>query len=186
MNKKCNKCNVDKTVDDFHVDKSKHDGRRTICRTCVYLNNLSYRKRFPEKVKENDRKWGVANREYRNAIYRARYSSSTLERLKKNLRNRLVVAVKSNYQQTSAVKDLGCSIEDFKKHIEDQFEPGMTWDNWGRIDSNKRCWNIDHIKPISLASSEEELKKLVHYTNMRPLWADENIRKGDFYEEDVD
>jgi hypothetical protein len=183
MNKKCSKCDQDKIVDDFHVDKVKHDGRRTICKACVYLNNVSYRTRFPEKVRERDRKWGEANREYRNAKYRASYSSSTLKRLKKNLRNRLVVAVKSNYQHTSAVGDLGCSIEEFKKYIEEQFEEGMGWDNWGRIGSNKLCWNIDHIKPISLATSEEELKKLVHYTNMRPLWAVENIRKGDFYEE---
>lgn len=182
MNKRCNKCTQDKIVDDFHVDKNKHDGRRTICKECVYLNNVSYRKRFPEKVKERDHRWSVANREHINATYKARYSSSTLERLKKNLRNRLVVAVKSKYQTTSAVDDLGCSIVQFKEYIENQFEDGMTWENWGRIDSDKKCWNIDHIQPLSLASSEEELKKLVYYKNMRPLWAIDNIKKGNRYE----
>lgn len=182
MEKKCNKCTQVKVIDDFHADKNKRDGRRTICKNCVFLNNTSYRERFPEKVKERDRRWTVANREHVNATHKAHYSSSTLERLKKNLRNRLVVAVKSEYNKTSAVDDLGCSIAQFKEYIENQFEEGMTWENWGRIDSNKKCWNIDHIKPLSLASSEEELKKLVYYENMRPLWAIDNIKKGDHYE----
>ena len=47
----------------------------------------------------------------------------------------------------------------------------MSWDN--RIE-----WHLDHIIPISLATTEEEIIKLNHYTNFQPLWAEENIRKG--------
>jgi 5-methylcytosine-specific restriction endonuclease McrA len=40
-------------------------------------------------------------------------------------------------------------------------------------------WHVDHVIPLSSAKSkEEELEKLYHYTNLQPLWAIENIRKG--------
>ena len=54
------------------------------------------------------------------------------EKLKNNLRNRLNQAIKVDQKVGSAVKDLGCSVEEFKKHIESLWEPGMTWDNWTR------------------------------------------------------
>jgi hypothetical protein len=66
---------------------------------------------------------------------------------------------------------LGCTFEEFKEHIEKQFVDGMSWDNRSK-------WHIDHIYPISLAKSEEEVIKLNHYTNLQPLWAKDNIRKS--------
>jgi hypothetical protein len=47
----------------------------------------------------------------------------------------------------------------------------MTWDNYGK-------WHMDHIYPLSLAKTTEEIEKLCHYTNLQPLWAVDNIRKG--------
>ena len=52
-----------------------------------------------------------------------------------------------------------------------QFTEGMTWDNYGE-------WQIDHIVPLSSGETLEELIALNHYTNLQPLWADENNRKG--------
>lgn len=51
--------------------------------------------------------------------------------------------------------------------------------NW----SNQGIWHLDHIKPISLATTEEEVIALNHYTNFQPLWAEDNLRKGNKYEE---
>lgn len=79
----------------------------------------------------------------------------------------------------SAVKDLGCSIEDFKKHLESLWQPGMSWCNYGL-----RGWHIDHVIPISsfdLVIKQEQLKAC-HYTNLQPLWAKDNLSKGDRYE----
>ena len=70
-----------------------------------------------------------------------------------------------------SIKYLGCTISDFKKHIEAKFKEGMTWKNHGK-------WHIDHIIPIRYKNpSLEEVAKRLHYTNTQPLWASENIAK---------
>ena len=54
-----------------------------------------------------------------------------------------------------------------------QFESGMTWDN-----SGKGGWVVGHVIPLSSARDEHEVIRLCHYTNLQPLWWDENLRKG--------
>jgi hypothetical protein len=66
---------------------------------------------------------------------------------------------------------LGCSWEQLRDHIENQFVSGMTWED-------KHLWHIDHIVPLSSAKTVEELEKLCHYTNLQPLWASDNMSKG--------
>ena len=66
---------------------------------------------------------------------------------------------------------VGCEPKMLIKHIEEQFKDGINWDNYGR-------WHIDHIIPLSSAKTEEELYKLCHFTNLQPMWALDNIKKG--------
>lgn len=66
---------------------------------------------------------------------------------------------------------VGCSHEQFRVHIEKQFLKGMTWEN-------RDQWHIDHITPISKATCEEDVIALYHFTNLRPMWASDNIRKS--------
>ncbi len=66
---------------------------------------------------------------------------------------------------------MGCSPELLKEYLEKQFVDGMCWDN-------RNEWHIDHIIPLSLAKTEEEIYKLCHYTNLQPLWAEDNLRKS--------
>jgi hypothetical protein len=67
---------------------------------------------------------------------------------------------------------LGVDWEVAKVHIERQFTKGMNWDNQGE-------WHIDHIIPLASANNKEELIKLCHYTNLQPLWAEDNLSKSD-------
>jgi hypothetical protein len=53
----------------------------------------------------------------------------------------------------------------------------MSWENQGE-------WHLDHIMPISLAKTEEEVIKLNHYTNFQPLWAEDNVRKSNKYDKE--
>ena len=89
-------------------------------------------------------------------------------------RSRITKAIIKNYKVGSAVKDLGCSIPELKLRLESMFQPGMTWDNWSQTG-----WHIDHIIPLSSfnLSNREEFLKAVHFTNLQPLWAEENLNK---------
>jgi hypothetical protein len=92
-----------------------------------------------------------------------------------SLRNRLRSAIRSNQRSGSAVRDLGCSIPEFRIYIEVQFQQGWSWENRGTV------WHIDHIRPLAQfdLSDREQLLQAVHYTNLRPYPAELNIREGD-------
>ena len=49
----------------------------------------------------------------------------------------------------------------------------MAWENYGYYG-----WHIDHIIPLSSAKTEEELYKLSHFTNLQPMGASDNRKKG--------
>jgi hypothetical protein len=92
-----------------------------------------------------------------------------------NLRSRLSKALKGIGKESSFKEYIGCSIEELKKHLESQFQPNMSWDNYG-----KYGWHIDHIKPLASfdLTDPDEFKKACHYTNLQPLWAKDNLSKG--------
>lgn len=69
---------------------------------------------------------------------------------------------------------LGCKMDFFQNYIEKQFTEGMTFENYG-------SWHLDHIKPLALAKTEEDVIILNHYTNFQPLWAIDNLKKGSKY-----
>ena len=71
---------------------------------------------------------------------------------------------------------LGCTLDEFVLHISSQFTEGMTIQNYG-------SWHIDHIKPLALAKTHEEIVKLNHHTNLQPLWAIDNRKKRAKYEQ---
>ncbi len=88
-----------------------------------------------------------------------------------NVRNRVFRLIQdNNYVHSSSI---GCSKAKFKEYLEAQFQPGMTWDNYGK-------WHVDHIYPLSKAFKEgaEAFKKACHYTNLQPLWAQDNRSKS--------
>ena len=90
-----------------------------------------------------------------------------------NVRSRLFKYLKTlNITKKNRTFDIvGCTPQELKEHLEKQFVVGMTWEN-------KNLWHIDHIIPLSSAKTEEELYKLCHYTNLQPLWAEENLEKS--------
>ena len=66
---------------------------------------------------------------------------------------------------------VGCSPDELKKYLESKFVLGMSWENQGD-------WHIDHFIPLSSAQTEEQIYKLCHYTNLQPLWAEDNLKKS--------
>jgi len=94
-------------------------------------------------------------------------------KLLSEMRSRLWLYLKkeSFTKKNKTFNIVGCSPLQLKEHLEKQFVDGMTWEN-------RSEWHIDHIVPLSSAKTEEELYKLFHYTNLQPLWAIDNIKKG--------
>ena len=71
----------------------------------------------------------------------------------------------------SSTEYLGCNIETFKKHIEQQSTEGMSWENYGER-------HIDHKTPLKYNKPLLEVVQRLHYTNTQPMWASENMSKG--------
>ena len=94
------------------------------------------------------------------------------------MRNRLNKALNlQNIKKTnSIIKYLGCNINYLKEYLQQKFQLGMSWNNYGE-------WHVDHIKPCSAFDlfNEEEREKCFHYTNLQPLWAIDNLIKSDKY-----
>jgi hypothetical protein len=128
------------------------------------LNNPNYSKDYRER-----------NPNYSNEYRKKRITEDPLFKLSYSVRSRLhIFFTKNNITKKSKTFDfVGCSPEFLKEHIEKQFKDGMNWENYGR-----NGWHIDHIIPLSSAKNEEEIYKLCHYTNLQPLWANDNLSKG--------
>ncbi len=145
------------------------------------LNNKEkrkeYRKVYNIKNKELNnkscREWYSVNKQKVNEYYKKRKENDPLFKLRCNIATliRFYIKKQGYSKKSKTLKILGCTIEEFKVHLENKFVDGMTWDNHGE-------WHLDHIYPVSLAKDEEELIKLNHYTNFQPLWALDNIRKS--------
>lgn len=171
MTKKCSKCGIEKPLSEFDRNNCKATGYRSECKSC----RKEYRKRNEKKLLAQKAEYRKNNPEKLKLYFRRRYSTDIHFKLSILLRRQLRDALKGNYKKSSAIDLLGCSIEEFKKHISDQFKPGMTWDK-----HNLYGWHIDHIRPCALfdLTNPEEQKTCFHFTNLQPLWAIDNMKKG--------
>ena len=151
-------------------------------------NKKLYKLKNKEKIKEQDKHYRLNNKEkYKqwridnrklisnnlNEYNKHKKLKDPLFKLSCNIRSLIGNSIKrQGYKKTSSTFEiLGCSFEEFKQHLENQFTKEMNWNNAGK-------WHIDHIYPVSLATDENHLIKLNHYTNLQPLWAIDNIKKG--------
>jgi hypothetical protein len=144
-----------------------------------------------EKENERRRRWNEDNREKRREYLR-QYRKKNGWKDREYARNRCQTdpafraasmfrtrfrewfkarGLKKNRRVLDAV---GCTPEELVRHLESQFDPGMTRENW-----SADGWHIDHIIPIASAGDDiEGMTRLWHFSNLRPLWAQDNLRKG--------
>ena len=197
----CKICKIEKNILEFDKDNRRKDKVSSKCKDCRRDYHNNYNNLNREKKNENHKKYYWKNREKellrvkkkhennkeKEKLYRKinrkkisereknRYNSDIIFKIKTNLRNRLKLFLKSKSisKKNKTIEIVGGSPELIKEHIEKQFKEGMNWENYG-FDG----WHIDHIKPLSSAKTEEEVYKLSHYTNLQPLWAEENYKKS--------
>lgn len=160
----------------------------------LQINNKKYREKNKNKIQKRDREYRRKNiyqiqmkqkewrdrnkeyiRQYKNEQYHNKYKHNLKQRLLSSLRARIRAALGKGKKCANTMNLIGCSIEDFRKHIEQQFTDGMNWKNYGIYG-----WHIDHIKPCSGfdLTKKEEQKRCFHFTNLQPLWAKDNLIKS--------
>jgi len=132
-----------------------------------------WRESNPEKVREQRIDFFEKNKEYFARYARERRSSDPVYAVSCRVRARINAVFKyQGFRKSEKTeKILGCDWATLKQHIERQFTKGMGWDN-------RDQWHIDHIIPLASAKTEEDVVALNHYTNLRPMWASENMSKG--------
>ncbi len=157
--------------------RTKRWNEENAARRAAYFASAEVKEARRVYMKEYRRNNAVKLRSRSVAYDQERASVDTGYRLGLNLRKRLGTALRGNQKAGSAVRDLGCTIPELKLYLEKLFQPGMTWENWGR-----KGWHIDHIKPLASfdLTDREQFLKACHYTNLQPLWATENLRKSKY------
>ena len=153
------------------------------------LNNKEWRKNYKKtdvfkrcnkRYYQSDKYKEVAKRYQKSEKYK-----EVVKRYRSKEDVKVVLKIRSNigkvFRRLNITKDktsfkyLGCTVEKFKKHIEAQFQPGMSWDNHGVYG-----WHFDHIKPVDSfnLNFKSEREKCNNYKNFQPMWANENIKKS--------
>tara|TARA_B110000503_G_C6847029_1_gene289200 strand:- start:49 stop:585 length:537 start_codon:yes stop_codon:yes gene_type:complete len=174
--KKCSRCKLELSFSKFHKQKGKKYGLRSACYSC----EKEYYEANKKRINKRKADWYANNKESVKARVKEynvkEYNSNPNFRLRSLLRSRLWKAINQDKKQSGMFDLLGCTIDELKVYLEKQFTTGMTWDNQG-------AWHIDHIKPCASfdLTKESEQRKCFHYTNLQPLWAKDNLIKGDKY-----
>lgn len=208
--KKCSKCLILQSFENFYKDVRYKDNYTNICRSCSkesrrkrYLKNKDkelkqcreYRKSNKEKTKKYHKKWYIENRETKLSKNK-KWKDDNLENYKEyqkiytrnkrrnnklfNLQSNLRGRINSAFRKNS-----------WKKDSNNKNLLGADWKTaFSHIEStfskgmcwdNQGDWHIDHIIPLSAGRTVEELKLLCHYTNLQALWAEDNLKKGGKY-----
>jgi hypothetical protein len=165
--KECGRCNL------FLLER-EFDKYAFYCHTCraESKRKRTERRRIYGKNYRNSSEY----KQRRNQQLRDRLKHDDLFRLTKRIRGRIsnFIKLRGVVRLQSTKEMLGCSFDFLKQHIESQFTEGMSWENIGR-------WHIDHKSPLATAITSEDIVRLNHYTNLRPLWAIDNLIKGTKY-----
>lgn len=130
------------------------------------------------KTLRNERRRDAYRRDPKLKIQYAKYRVQQMQnenfRLATRLRSDLHCAIKRNWRTGSFIDGLGCTIDQLRLYLEQQFTPKMKWSNWGIV------WQIDHIRTLALFDlrKRNQFLKACHYTNIRPLLVAEHKRKS--------
>ena len=185
---KCIECKQTKKKSEFYKDSRCTNRLSRRCKKCTskyntiwsknhnykysklyYLNHKKEAKEYHKIYYKNHRK---EHRQYKakaRCIPKNKISRAIAENIRHCLKGR-----KCSRRWESIVS---FTLQELKQHLESQFQEGMTWDNYGYYG-----WHIDHIIPISFfqynSSDDVEFRMCWRLKNLRPLWATENMQKG--------
>lgn len=187
LNDTCKICR--KELDKIYYSKNKEDinkkskkwydknkEKHTKCVIKYQLNN-------PEIKKKAVQKWQKNNREYFKKWRKEKYDNDPNFKLRITLSVRLSDILRKNksYKTSSIIKLIGCTLDELKQYIQNQFKPEFNWNNWGEV------WELDHI--ISCSKFDlinlEQQKQCFHYTNLRPIFKTTKIAESFGYIDEI-
>lgn len=197
--KTCTKCGgvFPATREHFYARQRGLYGLYSYCKRCASRSVMDSRK-IHDPTFEAIRRWRVANRAKHNEYAKRTRANRTPERreaflrwlrayqakrrldgryrLIASIRSQLVLILRGKYPGTKGLlRRLGYSRHALIAHLEAQFQPDMSWDNYGR-----GGWEVDHRIPVKAfdQSDPEQFRACWALSNLRPLWAEENRAKG--------
>ncbi len=138
-------------------------------------NRLKVSKRKADYYLKNQDQEKLRSKVFRQTYPEKRRPKTPTAKIAANIRSKISAIVAGRYKKSTSMTYIGCSFEELKIHLENQFSPNMNWDNYGMYG-----WHIDHILPLSSfdLSVESNLYRAWHFSNLRPLWSTDNLRKG--------
>jgi hypothetical protein len=168
--KTCLECETLKLLEYFNEDKTGKFGKRANCRECdskkrklKWKQDAKFREQWLLKTSE----WRLNNKQYYVKYQKNLRKNNPNQKIKEGFYSLINYHLnKISTSKTDKLKYLMINIEDYKKYLEDKFEPGMNWENKGDV------WEIDHIIPLSSfnLTVEENLYKAFSYNNTQPLF----------------
>jgi len=207
----CSTCGRVKATAFFFKREGSRTGRRSNCKDCSMAeaksrlraraeSSRAYHKAY--RIKNREKFRGYAKNYYRKHIVKnrkrlnswrlnnkawfAEYQKKRLKndpafKLRKNIARRIGLVLSGGSNSESVLDLIGCSSEFLRFYLESKFKAGMTWDNYGLSG-----WHVDHIRPCSSfdLTRPDEQRLCFHFLNLQPLWASENLRKGDSFTKD--
>lgn len=156
----------------YHTEEERKKGREKSRLKQLARKRLTSKEDY-QKNKAKYKQYKDAHREYYRA-YGREYSKRPRRRLMINMRVKLGKFIK---QKGSTIKCFGCSPDELRQHIQNQFKPGMNWNNYGK-------GHVDHIRPLASfdLTNRDEVLRASHWTNLQPLWAEDNLKKADAWD----
>ena len=183
--RKCSSCESFKEFTEFNKQTKNKSGLQPWCRECsseaslkrykekgAYYDREKQQQKYaanPELYKNKSKKWKNENKE-KICLYK----KQPHVRIRHNQAKRVKLLL-GNGAKTD--KLVGCTGKQLKTHLENLFQEGMTWDNYGFYG-----WHIDHKKSLSSfdLSDPKQASEAFNYKNLQPLWAKDNLTKRKF------
>lgn len=192
--KTCTKCGETKSLDLFYKYTQRRDGRRSACKVCEAKRDaISYNKDIKESRKkardskrrntETSKKYRENNRKKRRAVSRVwereKYQNDPVFATRHKVKSRMRIAIRriQDGKKSRASADIiGCTWKELWDHLCNTFEA-----NYGMPREWLPSFNydIDHIIPLATSTTEEEVIKLNHYSNLQILLREDNLDKSD-------
>ena len=177
-----NKEHIQEYIKEYHLKNKEHIKEyKKVYMKKYHLKNKEhikgykkkYNKEYRLKNKESAREYRIKNRAKFSAYVKRRHNTEPNFKLVRNLRRRILEAVKGTAKSARTMELIGCTVDELWVHLESKFTDGMTRENHG-------TWHVDHIKACAKFDLTDPVqqRECFNYTNLQPLWAHENLSKG--------